>query len=81
VPTLISNKVNIWREIECDGAGLVSDDTLLGICKLLQSYVEMSAEKRLAMRQAASECFEQRFEIKKAARTLHAALASATGMN
>jgi glycosyltransferase involved in cell wall biosynthesis len=81
VPTLISNKVNIWREIECDGAGMVSDDSLESFCKQLQSYVDMPAGEKLAMRQAATKCFEQRFEIKKAARTLHTVLASATGSN
>lgn len=81
VPALISNKVNIWREIECDRAGIVSEDTLEGTCRLLQSYAEMPAEKKLAMRQAAGECFEARFEIKKAAQSLFAVLASATGVN
>ena len=81
VPALISNKVNIWREIEADGAGIVSDDTLQGICALLQSYVEMPGEKRLAMRNATTECFEQRFEIKKVATTLQAVLASVAGAN
>jgi glycosyltransferase involved in cell wall biosynthesis len=81
VPTLISNKVNIWREIYADGAGMVSEDTLQGICILLQSYVELPAEKKLAMRRAAAECFEQRFEIKRAAQTLQTVLAGATGAN
>jgi glycosyltransferase involved in cell wall biosynthesis len=81
VPALISNKVNIWREIEQDKAGMVSEDTLPGICTLLQSYVDLSAERKLAMREAAMRCFEQRFEIKKAARTLYAVLANAAGMN
>jgi glycosyltransferase involved in cell wall biosynthesis len=81
VPALISNKVNIWREIEHDKAGIVSEDTLPGICTLLQSYVDMSAERKLAMRDAAAGCFEQRFEIKKAARTLHAVLINAAAVN
>jgi glycosyltransferase involved in cell wall biosynthesis len=81
VPTLISNKVNIWREIERDGAGMVSEDTLPGISNLLQSYLDMPGEKKLAMRKAATQCFEQRFEIKTAARLLHAALAGATAIN
>jgi glycosyltransferase involved in cell wall biosynthesis len=81
VPVLISNKVNIWREIECDRAGIVDEDTLEGTCRLLQSYEEMSAEKKQAMRKAALLCFQKRFEIKKAAQTLHAALVSATGAN
>jgi glycosyltransferase involved in cell wall biosynthesis len=81
VPALISNKVNIWREIESDGAGIVSEDTLDGTCGILQSYVEMPAEKQQAMRKAAGECFEARFEIKKAAQTLHAVLAGVMGVN
>ncbi len=81
VPALISNKVNIWREIEGDGAGIVSEDTLDGTCAILQSYVEMPAAKQQAMRLAALECFEARFEIKNAANTLHAVLASAIGVN
>jgi glycosyltransferase involved in cell wall biosynthesis len=81
VPTLISNKVNIWREIGADGAGLVSEDTLQGLCELLQSYVEMSTEKKQAMRRAATQCFEQRFEIKRVAQALHGVLATATGLN
>jgi glycosyltransferase involved in cell wall biosynthesis len=80
-PVLISNKVNIWREIESDRAGLVADDTLDGTCKLLQSYLEMTTEQRSAMRLAAYNCFEQRFEIRKAAETLYSVLASVAHVN
>lgn len=79
-PALISNKVNIWREIESDGAGIAANDTLEGTCKLLQSYVEMPQEQKSAMRLAAHKCFEQRFEIRKAAETLYTILASVTGV-
>lgn len=80
-PALISNKVNIWREVEGDGAGIAAADTLEGTCKLLQSYVELPQERKSAMRQAARDCFEQRFEIKKAAETLHTILANVSGVN
>jgi glycosyltransferase involved in cell wall biosynthesis len=79
VPALISNKVNIWREIEGHGAGIVKEDTIEGTCDLLQGYIGMSAEKKLEMRQRARECFEQRFEISKVAQRLEALLVSATG--
>jgi glycosyltransferase involved in cell wall biosynthesis len=81
VPALISDKVNIWREIEADGAGIVAEDTLEGTCRLLQSYTELPVEEQQAMRQAALDCFEARFEIKKAAQTLHAVLTSVMGVN
>jgi len=76
LPTLISDQVNIWREIEADGAGLVAADNLEGACGLLRSYLEMPLEKKIAMRRAARECFEARFEIKKAAQALNAVLAN-----
>jgi glycosyltransferase involved in cell wall biosynthesis len=81
VPVLISNKVNIWREIEADGAGIVSEDTLEGACSLLRSYLEMPTEKKFAMRKAARDCFEKRFEITKAAARLNDVLAGVCGMN
>jgi glycosyltransferase involved in cell wall biosynthesis len=81
VPALISNKVNIWREIEADGAGIVAEDTLEGACRMLQSYVALPGEKQQAMRRAARDCFEERFEIKKAAETLHSVLASVMRVN
>ena len=70
VPALISNKVNIWREIEAGGAGVVAEDTLKGACALLETYLEMPAEKKLAMRQAARECFDRNFEVRGAAQSL-----------
>ena len=81
LPTLISNKVNIWREVRADGAGLVAEDTLVGVSELFQSYLGLPDEQKLAMRQRARECFERRFEIKKAAETLRAVLTSVTGVN
>ena len=74
-PTLISNKVNIWREIQADVAGIVAEDTLSGTCELLRSYLDLPEEKKLVMRQLARQCFEQRFEVKKAAGTLQTVLA------
>jgi glycosyltransferase involved in cell wall biosynthesis len=38
-PVLISNQVNIWREIIEDGAGLVADDTEEGVEKLLRQFL------------------------------------------
>ena len=37
-PVLISNQVNIWPEIEADGAGLVEDDTPEGTERLLRHW-------------------------------------------
>jgi glycosyltransferase involved in cell wall biosynthesis len=70
LPVLISNQVNIWREIEGDKAGFVRADTLDGTCEMLQSYLQITAAERQAMRDAALRCFEQRFEIQRSAKIL-----------
>jgi glycosyltransferase involved in cell wall biosynthesis len=81
LPTLISNKVNIWREVHSDGAGIVGDDTLEGACSLLQSYLEMSEREKQNMRDSARVCFERRFEINRAAKNLEAVLSGVVGLN
>jgi glycosyltransferase involved in cell wall biosynthesis len=69
LPVLISDKVNIWREIQEDGAGLVAPDTLEGTLHLLKSWVELPAARQLQMHQSALQCFESRFEIHRAAQS------------
>jgi glycosyltransferase involved in cell wall biosynthesis len=67
VPALISNKVNIWREVEGDGAAFVAEDDLPGTCHLFESWLNARAADRQRMRAQARKCFEQRFEIRRAA--------------
>jgi glycosyltransferase involved in cell wall biosynthesis len=69
-PVLISNKVNIWREIEADGAGLVDDDSIPGTERLVDRWFALSAEERAAFGRRARASFEQRFRIDRAAATL-----------
>ena len=70
VPVLISSRVNIWREIEADCAGLVQSDDVDGTTCLLQSWIDRPPSERDAMRQNARKCFEQRFEINRAVDSL-----------
>ena len=67
VPVLISDKVNIWREIDEDRAGLVGTDDLDGTVRLLQNWLSKESRPRRAMRAAALRCFSSRFEIAQAA--------------
>jgi glycosyltransferase involved in cell wall biosynthesis len=75
-PVLISDKVNIWREIEADGAGIVEPDTAEGAKRLLSRFLALDADERLAMRARARHCFVERFDIDLAARRLFAHLQS-----
>lgn len=66
VPVLISNKVNIWREVAADGAGLVANDDLDGTIELLKKWLAMLPDEQQIIQQKAKQCFTERFEIHKA---------------
>lgn len=70
VPVLISNRVNIWREVEADRAGYVESDNLEGTLRLLQRWIDTPSTERETMRQNARKCFGQRFEINHAVDSL-----------
>jgi glycosyltransferase involved in cell wall biosynthesis len=67
LPVLISDKVNIWREIEQDRAGLVESDDLDGTVRLLRGWTAMATEFHQPMRLSALRCFLSRFEVGLAA--------------
>ena len=69
-PVLISQKVNIWREIVDDGAGLAEPDTVEGTKHLLQRWLGLSEAERAAMCKRAAACFMARFQIERAASSL-----------
>ena len=73
-PVLISNKVNIWREIEADNAGYVENDDLAGTTALLKRWVATEPQVRMAMKESAKNCFARRFEIERATDSLLEAL-------
>jgi glycosyltransferase involved in cell wall biosynthesis len=73
-PVLISNQVNIWREIEEDQAGFVSDDTLASVEQMLRRWEGLSPGDRNTMKEAARLSYESRFGIAHAARNLLAFL-------
>ena len=70
LPVLISDKVNIWREIEEDGAGLVAEDTETGTARLLREWLALTPIEAQRMRRRARCCFLSRFEIGAAAEGL-----------
>jgi glycosyltransferase involved in cell wall biosynthesis len=73
-PVLISDKVNIWREVEADGAGIVAPDTIEGITNMLRRFLAMTSAEHDAMGKLARASFLRRFEIRRAARDLAAVL-------
>jgi len=70
VPVLISDKVNIWREIVGEGAGLAGPDTEAGTRACLQQWLRMDAAAQARMRAAASRAFCGHFQAERAAQRL-----------
>ena len=69
-PVLISNKVNIWREIQEDEAGFVDEDTAAGTVRNLRRWLLMDAAAYSQMSGRTRQCFAQRFHIRRAAERL-----------
>jgi glycosyltransferase involved in cell wall biosynthesis len=67
VPVLISNQVNIWREIQLHRGGLIETDDLEGTRRLIERWAGLPAAERAAMRERAKGCFQERFNIERAA--------------
>jgi glycosyltransferase involved in cell wall biosynthesis len=61
LPVLISDKVNIWREVQEDGAGIVEPDTAEGTQRGLRRWLGLDRAARAAMRERALSCFGRRF--------------------
>lgn len=62
-PVLISNQVNIWREIIDAGGGLVEEDTTEGTRRLLESWQSLSKEDKQEMGRKAQNSFANDFSI------------------
>lgn len=74
VPVLISDKVNIWREVAADGAGLVEADTEAGARRLLARWCALDEPSRTGMRAQARATFDARYSVDAMATDLLAAL-------
>jgi hypothetical protein len=68
---LISDKVNIWREIEADGAGIVAPDTVKGTRDLLTKW---GANRMFPWK--ARACYEHHFTASRTAAALLEVLAA-----
>jgi glycosyltransferase involved in cell wall biosynthesis len=78
-PVLITDKVNIWREVERDEAGLIATDDPAGIRSLLARFLALPDVERQAMAVRARASFLRRFHIDHAAQDLVSILKDAIG--
>lgn len=76
-PVLISQQVNIWREVIADGAGLACVDTVDGTTDMLRDFICASPEDLDRMKAATRGCYEKRFSVAAAAQDLEDVLRQA----
>lgn len=69
-PVIISNQVNIWREIVEGHGGIVEDDTDNGALAMMQKWFSMDSKQHATMGQDAKEVYEANFSNEKAATQL-----------
>jgi glycosyltransferase involved in cell wall biosynthesis len=70
LPALISDKVNIWREVEADGAGFVASDTVAGTVSSLRRWLELEPSVAATMRTQARQTFNRRFTVEAMSKDL-----------
>ncbi len=80
VPVLVSDQVNIWREIHNRGAGWVQPDTVDGTLALLRQWLETSPSDMVSMRTRARACFERHFHIERTEASIMEAVARFTAL-
>jgi len=73
-PVLITNKVNIWREIDAASAGFVENDNVEGIIQLLNRWFELTTNEKLVMESNAAACYQNCFSIASASNDLEKVL-------
>lgn len=74
LPVLISQRVNIWREIVSASAGFADLDNLNGTVDTLQRWLAVPPMQRALMRENATNCYQRHFHIESAARRLIATI-------
>lgn len=70
VPVLISNQVNIWREIQLDNVGLVDADDLAGTTRLIEAWLDTDPAVWAGMKARAKATFASRFNVEATAASL-----------
>ena len=75
LPVLISDKVNIWREIDAARAGMVEPDSVEGCERALRRWLALTRAQQAEMGARAGALFAQRFTVEAMAASLIDAVA------
>jgi glycosyltransferase involved in cell wall biosynthesis len=77
-PVLISSKINIWREINAGGGGLVANDTQAGCQDLIRQWDNLTTPAQQAMCTNARATYHTHFAVPIASKQLLQALTGTT---
>jgi glycosyltransferase involved in cell wall biosynthesis len=69
-PVLITNKVNIWREIESNNCGFVENDNITGVKALMRKWLKLTITEKEVMGEKAKACYQYHFSSESAAAAL-----------
>jgi len=64
-PVLISNQVNIWREILTEGGGIIEADNQVGVQNMLTRWTSLKADKKAQMSRKTLEVYQNNFTVNK----------------
>ncbi len=65
LPVIVSDKVNIWREIVSHDAGLVGKDTIDGTKDSLRRWSALTPDEIAAFRTRSRKCFQDEFDFNR----------------
>jgi glycosyltransferase involved in cell wall biosynthesis len=71
---LMSDKINIARDIAAEGAGIMEPDTLDGTRRLIQRFCDLSEAEKCLMRTRSLACHQNRYALRNAAQEVYRAL-------
>lgn len=73
-PVLITDQVNIWREIKSNHGGMIENDTLEGVKRLLKRWAKLSPVEKKIMSDKAGKVYNENFSTSQAAIKLFEAI-------
>jgi len=81
LPVILSDKVNIWREILNHWAGLVCEDTIDGFDAALRRWLALTPDQIEAVRGRSKICFDELFNYRSTSQRALEIVESVAGMN
>ncbi|MRI02119.1 glycosyltransferase [Kriegella sp. EG-1] len=74
-PVLISDKINIWREIKSGGGGFIATDTTAGTINLFEAFFKLDHVQQQQMSAKAVQNYQHYFSVASASKNFLKALA------